>query len=335
MKSGRLLAVGAILLLFAAASPAFASSPPNNLSLSMSGAILDSGSQTYSHTGGQLVAAVIGGVSVTDSHAVLHYSLKASVSELTVSGSAEFSLLTHDSHGTFYDVQGTAEINGMVAAESFPLGCTPGVDCASGIPGLFLGTASVEVQSCHGNPNAGHCDTLLSETVPMSFESAFLNPFGGPIFMATADNAVFIESDYSASRVTWTGIQLGGTLSGNLAGSPVSGNFLMTVSAFEDLRAGYEIDHGSIAFLSGNPAVNAAGTFAGLSKIPAGSPCPDSLGFPPGTCQITGFNSAGIFYQTNSLGGSMVGRYSTSWIAPAVAFTSTVSATVKQAPADS
>jgi len=164
----------------------------------------------------------------------------------------------------------------------------------------------------------------------MTFESAFLNPFGGPIFMASDDGAIFIVASYFQSRVTWTGIQLGGTITGSLAESSVAGVFQMTVSAIEDLRAGYELDHGTIAFQSSNPAVSAAGSFVGRSTIPAGSPCPSSLGFPAGTCQITGFDSAGVFSQTNSLGGMIVGKYATTWSAPAVAFTSQVQAIVNQ-----
>ena len=329
MKSGRLLSVGALAILLLGMSPAFAASPGSNLSLTMNGAILDSGTQSYYHTGGQLVQAVIGGVPLTDSHAKLDYSLHATISELAVSGSAEFDLVAHSSPGTFYEVKGDAVIGDMVPAESFPLGCTPGVDCTSGIPGLFLGEASILVQLCHGDPHAAQCQVEFQESVPMSFESAFLNPFGGPIFMASDDGAVFIEADYTASRVTWTGIQLGGAISGSLAGTPVTGGFQMIVNATEDLKGGYELDRGSIAFASSTAAVNAAGTFTGSSTIPAGTPCPSSLGFPPGTCQITGFSSAGTFAQTNSLGGSIVGKYSTAWIAPAVAFTSTVQAKVK------
>ncbi len=317
------------MLLLIGSSPALAASPPSNLSLTMSGAILDSGSQNYSHFGGNLVAAVIGGVPVDPKSSVLHFSLQATIAELTVSGSASFSLVSKGPAGTQLVVQGSAPIDGMIAAESFPLGCTPGVDCTSGIPGVFTGTANVQVLQCHGSSNSGSCATLLQESVPMSFESAFLNPFGGPIFMATADNAVFIEAGYSQARVSWGAIQLGGEFEGSLGGTPVSGEFLMTVSAAEDLAAGYELDHGTISFLSDNPAVAASGTFVGRSTIPSGTACPPELGFPPGTCQITGFNSAGVFAQTNSLGGSIFGKYVTDWLAPAVAFTTTVSATVK------
>src|SRR5579863_6589727 len=261
MKYGRTLAIGALMLMLLGASPAMAASPQSHLSLTLNGAILDSGSQTYYHTGGNLVEAVIGGVPLSPSGSVFHYSLHAVVSELAVTGYANFSLAAVGKDGGQFFVQGSAPIDSMTPAESFPLGCTPGVDCTSGIPGLFSGTANVVVEECHGDYHSGHCSTLLQESVGMSFESAFLNPFGGPIFMASQDQAIFIVAGYTQSRVTWAGIQLGGAMSGSLAGSPVSGNFLMTVSATEDLRAGYELDHGTIAFVSGNPALVASGDF--------------------------------------------------------------------------
>ena len=327
MRLGRAFALSGLIILLAGAAPAFAANPHSSLSLTMTGMILDSGTQSYYHTGGNLVVAVIGGSELTSASSVLHYALHATVSELTVSGTASFELNAVDAKGSHFVVSGEATIDGMVPAESFPLGCT--TDCTSGIPGVFTGVATLEAQQCQGAEEAGHCVELLQETVPMIFESAFLNPFGGPIFMQSVDNAVYIESTYSQSRVIWTGIQLGGTILGSLAGSPVAGTFGMIVNATEDLRGGYELDHGTIAFSSSNPAVTALGTFVGRSTIPAGLPCDPSLGFPPGTCQITGFSSAGVFSQTNALGGSIGGTYTTQWTAPAVAFTSTVAATLK------
>ncbi len=329
MNPGRVVGIAGVLLLLVGTSPALAASPKGNLSLTLTGAILDSGSQSYYHTGGQLVSAFVLGQPVAPPNTVLHYSLQATINGLVVDGSAEFSLVATERNGTHLVVTGSAPIDGMMAAEQFPLGCPGTGPCNSAIPGVFTGVAEVEVQLCHGADDSGNCTDLLEESVPMLFESAFLNPFGGPIFMATSDDLVAIVATYSQSRVTWAGIQLGGIVSGSLAGSPVSGEFAMTVSATEDLRAGYELDHGTIAFSTNNAAVTAVGTFVGRSTIPAGEACPTEMGFPPGTCQITGFSSAGVFSQTNSLGGSVLGKYSTLWMAPAVAFDSMVTATVK------
>jgi hypothetical protein len=166
-------------------------------------------------------------------------------------------------------------------------------------------------------------------TLPMQFESGFLNPFGGPIFIASDGGEIFIVATYTASGVSWTGTQLGGTAVGSLAGAPVAGGFAMTVSAFEDLKAGTEVESGTIALVGMTPStLNATGHFSGRSTIPLGTPCPDVLGFPPGTCQLTGFQSAGEFSMDLASGGSISGSYATSWTVPAVAFTSSVSATV-------
>jgi hypothetical protein len=295
----------------------------------MSGAILDAGTSFYSHKGGQLVSAAILGTPVDLSNSEIEYSLDATISGLTASGAASFKLET-DSPGGFHTfTTGSASIVGMLPAEQFPLGCTLGVDCTSAIPGAFLGAADIKIVTCHGDMEDGQCGTAQEFVSPMTFESAFLNPFGGPIFMATDGGEVFIVADYTAARVTWTGIQLGGTVSGSLAGSPVSGLFAMNVAAVEDLKGGSEVDSGSIMFVGmSDPTLNAAGQFTGLSIIPAGTPCPASIPFPPGTCQLTGFTSSGDFSQTTALGHAIAGHYNTVWIVPAVAFSSTISATL-------
>jgi hypothetical protein len=325
------------LFILTLASPAFADSQSNNLSLNMAGGVVSAGSQTYSISGGHLVSAVVLGQAIENSNAEVDYSVNAVVNGFAVSGSATFDISYISDGGTHYDVQGVATIVDAVPGIYFPLGCT-GVACTSQIPSGFVAVADIKVSSCpngnnhghgHGNDNDGKCTTNDLPGVPMSFESSYLNPFGGPIFFASMDSTIAVVATYTTSRVTWTGIQLGGGLTGSLAGSPVSGSFLMTVNAVEDLRAGYELDHGTISFVTNNPAVTASGSFWGLSNIPkGGTDC--SLPTFPGTCLITGFSSSGLFSQTNSLGGSIFGRYSTTWTAPAVAFSSSVSAIVKQ-----
>ena len=317
------------LFILTLASPALADSQANSLSLSMTGLVISAGSQTYSIEGGHLVSAVVPGYSFDQTNAQVDYSVNAVVNGATVSGSATFDISAVVDGGTHYDVQGYATIVGVV----------PGIPFSDGsqIPSGFVAVADVKVSSCHGDnghgnghANSGKCTTSEQPTVPMVFESSYLNPFGGPIFFGSGDGSIAVVATYTTSRVTWTGIQLGGSLSGSLAGSPVSGSFGMTVSAVEDLRGGFEVDHGTISFLTNNPAVTGSGSFLGLSFIPkGGSACPP-LGFPPGTCLITGFSSSGVFSQTNSLGGSILGRYSTTWTAPAVFFSSSVSAIVKQ-----
>jgi len=283
------------------------------------------------------------GQAIDPSASSISYYLPAHISGLNVQGTASFTITTTAGDGSSTIVKGSALLGGMIPAETFPLGCTYGVDCTSGIPGIFLGMASVTVQACppqsssggHGSGfgwgGFGHkstgCTDVSHLTLPMQFESAFLNPFGGPIFMASEGGEIFVVSTYAESRVTWAGIQLGGTASGSLAGSPVSGGFGMTVYAVEDLVAGTEYEVGSISLVGMNPStLNAAGHFLGKSTIPPGVACPDSLGFPPGTCQLTGFSSAGAFSMLTQSKGTIMGTYSTTWTVPAVAFTSSVSA---------
>jgi hypothetical protein len=362
MKTAKIAIVLAMLFLLVGSSPVFAEdnhhdSQPN-LTLTLSGGILDSGTQHYSHSGGELAALFVNGVPVDISSAHLEYSLQAVISGFAVQGQATFSLAYSDSTGANVQIDGSAPISDMMPAEYFPFTCTPTVDCTSGIPGLFMGAATLNTQTCQANgqpqgdgdesqtngdnsytgqDNSDHGDgensnacVQASSVLPMQFESAFLNPFGGPIFMATGDNSLIIVATYDHARVTWDGIQMGGSVSGVLSGTPVTGSFSQVVSASEDLMRGHESERGTITFSGmSNPLLNAAGKFSGESTIPQGFDCSGLLGFPPGTCQITGFHSDGHFSQTNGLGNRIKGDYSVEWTAPAVAFTSTVTATFK------
>ena len=341
MKTAKVVIVFAMLFLLVGSSPVFAedSHHGSNLSLTLTGGILDSGTQHYSHSGGAMAALFVGGVPIDTSSAHLDYSLKAVISGFAVQGQATFTLSYSDSTGAHVRIDGSAPINDMIPAELFPFTCTPGVDCTSGIPGIFLGTAAIKTQTCQADnqdqtygqsdeegDNSDNCQQTLS-SLPMQFESAFLSPFGGPIFMASGDNSLIIVATYDHARVTWDGIQMGGSVVGQLSGTPVTGMFSQVVSATEDLKAGHESERGTISFFAMSDSVlNAAGTFRGSSTIPAGTDCSALMGFPPGTCQLTGFHSNGHFSQRNLLGNKITGDYSVEWTVPAIAFTSTVTA---------
>jgi hypothetical protein len=352
MRISRLAVTLLVVAVLAISTPAYADQKQSNLTLTFNGAILSSGTQSYSHDGGKLVLGTWLGNPIDPSKANLDYSLNAHITGLAAKGEADFTFTVKGADGSSTKVTGDAPISGMIPAEAFPLDCNLGVEpCTSGVPGVFTGQAAVTVQTCHsGNDQSsnqgpkssdGHgsdhgdkgCSKASHLTLPMEFESAFLNPFGGPIFMLSQGGEIFVESTYAESRVTWTGIQLGGSATGTLAGSPVSGGFAMKVSAVEDLKAGTEVEHGTIALFGMNPPnLNAAGHFDGKSTIPQpGSPCPlpppPFQPFPPGTCQLTGFQSSGDFSMDASSGGSIKGTYSTAWDVPAVTFTSSVSAT--------
>ncbi len=315
-----LAALVAVLLVGANAGYAATGSTPQPLSLLLSGAVVSAEDQSYSFQGGNLVFGELLGVPVDITTAVLHYDLSAAVSGLTVTGVAHFALTAKGPNGAHTDLQADVAIDGTVPAVGLPIGCTFGVDCTSAIPALFSGGGSAIVTTGH---------VSIPFPIHMTLESPYLNPFGGPIFISSDAGEVFVIATYSQARIVWTDILVGGLVSGTLSGSPVSGSFGMVVSSTEDLRAGYELDHGSIGFLAMSPAtLNALGTFSGRSTIPPGDPCPAALGFPAGTCTITGLLSSGVFSQSTALG-TIMGKYDTTWSAPAVAFGGVVTATLK------
>jgi len=284
--------------------------------LDLAGGVVSPGVQSYSFRGGQLVAAWIFGTPVNQTNSVLHYGLSAVVSGLTATGTAYFDLKTRTSHWSYTDVEGTVEIDSMTPAVLFPLGCTPYFNCTSAIPALFNGTGTVTVSSSSG---------VTTMNLSMGFESAYLNPFGGPVFFVSNSSEIFVIADYSRAEIQWTGVQMGGAAAGTYGGTPVSGSFGMLVNSSEDLRTGKETDQGAIYFFGmSNSALNGLGTFVGHSTIPTGSSvaCP---GFPAGTCNLTGLVSSGTFTMTLESGGVISGRYTTVWATPAVVFSSNIS----------
>lgn len=291
------------------------SGPTPNLSLTLSGGVVSPGVQTYSLRGGQLVEAFVLGNPVSTTNTFLQYSLNAVVSGLTVTGTASFSLGSWASQSSSSLVSGSVKINAMTPAVFFPLGCTPGVSCSSEIPALFNGTGTVTF-------SGGGAATTLS--LNMGFESAYLNPFGGPIIFASSNGAIVVVAGYSQASIRWTDVQMGGTAAGTFEGASISGGFGMLVNSSEDLKSGIEFDYGAISFFGmSNPALNGVGSFSGISTIPWGSgvACP---GFPPGTCNLTGLQSSGAFSMITASGAMIVGHYSTTWAIPAVAFTSNI-----------
>jgi len=305
----------AIPLLLVGSAAAYSTSS-QSVSLSLAGGVVSPGVQSYSIRGGQLAEAWILGSPVSPWNSYLQYSLNAVVSGLTVTGTASFFIMNQTSHWSPTEVKGTIVLDAMTPAVFFPLGCTPGVSCTSEIPALFNGTGTVTFYS-------GGSATTLS--LNMGFESAYLNPFGGPIFFASSGGEIIVVAGYSQARIQWTDVQMGGVAVGTFGGSPVSGAFGMLVNSSEDLRSGFEVDQGVISFFGmSNSALDGVGAFFGHSIIPSGSAvaCP---GFPPGTCNLTGLQSSGFFSMTTASGGSILGQYSTTWATPAVAFSSNIS----------
>jgi len=303
---------------------------PQNASLTMTGGVVSPGVEAYSMSGGQTMSALVLGTQVPTMNSQLYYSLNAMVSGLTATGSASFDFVARSSPGARMEVKGFIRINSMTPAVLFPLGCTPGAGCTSAIPALFNGIASISVTTSGGqNGNNNWNNNGITMSLPIEIESPYLNPFGGPILIATGSDEIVLVATYSQARIQWTGVQMGGSVQGTIAGASVSGSFGMVVNSAEDLVSGVEFDHGSIAFFGmSSSSDDASGTFIGFSAIPHGSTLACS-GFPPGTCFETGLQSSGVFSQTTVSGQWLSGTYSTSWNVPAVTFTSSVSGTLK------
>ena len=312
-----LAAVGILLLLAGNSSLA---AKPQSGSLVMIGGVVSPGEQNYSEKGGQLVSAFIFGTPVDPKTSVFHLSLHAKVAGLSGSGSAAFDFKVMSPRGDTVEVNGSMEITGITPAVMFPLGCTPGVDCTGAIPAFFNGTGKITIEQ------GGVSDSMW---VGMAFESPYLNPFGGPLLFMSSGGEIFGEATYTQGTISWIGVHMGGTVMGSIGGTRVSGNFGMAVNSYEDLKSGTETDSGVIGFTSMNVSeFDSVGTFLGTSKIPkqGGTPC---VGFPAGTCFVTGLTSSGMFRQTTASGDTLMGSYATTWTSPAVGFSSVVAANLK------
>ncbi len=227
----------------------------------------------------------------------------------------------------------------MVPAFGFPLGCDPlatPTTCTSAIPAYLMGVANVEVKTCHSDSNgdshdnshdcsSGSSDNPLS--VPMLFESAYPNPFGGPISITSAaDASIVIVASYDEAISHWKHVQLGGFVLDD-TGTNV-GTFAMTSQLTEDLLGATEKDQGTISIVSTSASFpSASGTFKGTSTIPTdvGFSCASTdpkVPLPlPGTCTSTGSISMGTVH-LHSIDGkaSIKGFYLINWSVPALGF---------------
>jgi hypothetical protein len=324
-------------LLFAPVASAKSSQP---LTLLINGAIDSSGSQHYvvNQAGGFLYASMLGHT-LDPASGTIHYSLVADVNGLAVKGQAEVHVKGVTTGGSSIAFDGKVAISGMIPAEVFPLGCTP-PGCLSAIPGAFLG-------SLKGSYTLGGSTKSIS--LPISLESPFLNPFGHPIVVATADtpNSIVVVTDYSVAKVIYAHVQSGSfSVSGTLGSSKVSGgSALLSTWAYEDLLAGKEYEVGTIAFTGMTPSqLDASGFYSGNSVIPAAPSfdctaflsnqlSPPSLGLlgifldvsplPTDLCTLTGFLSSGSFVMVGDHV-HIKGSYVTVWDIPAVTFGVTI-----------
>lgn len=316
-----------------------ASGPTETLILNTSGGVVSVSAQQYLiNQSGAFFSATLPAYSITSG--TLDYSLNATVVGETVTGLASFDLNGSLSGGGSITISsGSVNLFSMIAAVCLPNYDTPSAagNCqandTSAVPAFFVGLATMQVNSTAGN------ETLAN--IPMLFESAYLNPFGAPIVISSADSTIIIVAPYIRATVNWTGAIETGTISGTFGSISVSGKFNQNASEVEDLITGAANDTGSMTFSDvvdshGNsiPVLLASGTYSGNSSIPlAGSyDCSAELGFPSGSglCTQTGFQSTGSFsLHTKSY--DVIGNYSSSWGVPAFGFSGTSSAKVSAA----
>jgi hypothetical protein len=334
------------MLLIAIPNVAFAEgSNYHSMSLGLAGGFAHVANQQYQQSGGAATYARLRHISVSLSSVSLTYGLNAAVAGSTVSGTAYFSLTGTGSSGDDdrpvvsgpVSVVAQAVLVGMVPAVGFPLdptqpanliACYP--NCQSNIPAFFIGAGDIQV-TFNGvttdNPNA-----------VFLFESAYLNPFGGPIVMGTADGSVRIAATYTAQNSIWSGVQTAGVAIDS--NGIVIGNFALTSNLSENLVTGTENDSGTMTlygFSGQYSSLNSVGTFSGVSIVPTtGSfDCTAALGaqlyaagiyfrLPEKACLATGSLSSGGFQLRHNSYLSIKGAYGLYWSVPALGFGGTV-----------
>lgn len=331
--AARLAGAALTLALLVGGNVAFARTA-QNISITVAGSVMDLGDQHYDMHGGNIVMASVSGNPVNPA-SKLDYRLTADVKGLGVKGSASFEMTGTTADNQNLKVKGDVQITDMVA-QTFPLGCS-GNSCNSALPIFFVGTASLQV-TIGTSQVSKQVSTIL-------IESPYLNPWGNPISMTTTDGNLILVAGYDAATIDWHATQVGGVVSGVVGSdlTPVSGTFSMTSHEREDLVKGIARDDGQLSFSQMSPSyLNVKGMegpgqgYSGNSLIPTAgeSDCTDflaSMSLPafPGTCTTTGFQSDGTF-KAHDHGTSITGTYSTTWTAPAYAFSSSITATSTQ-----
>ena len=291
-------------------------SVPSNL-----GTVHNLGDQTYSVSGGRVESALVGGKAL-DPGATVAFALNARVIGLKVTGTVTFDLEGAVS-GQPVSASGVVAITGTFTLAQ---GCSGTGGSACGLlPVVFGGASVIQVK-------AGGVAT--PDLAVFYIENPYFNPFGAPIVLASSDGAVVIAATYDIGTILWQGTMVGGPMIGVLGSStPVAGTLGLTSTESENLVAGTAVDSGTIELsLVGPSPLDLSGTYSGTSFIPPPSPqddCSKLLGFPAGSgvCTMTGFDSSG-HYSISQAGVSVLGKYSTIWTVPALAFTTTSEAVV-------
>jgi hypothetical protein len=321
MKTKKSLVITALSLATALAilSPSAFAAQPIPLNLQMGGIITNAGNQHYVISSGYHAAAgMVGDVPLSSAQA--KYSLDASVVGLSTFGTASLDLKagSQSLHADIFIID-------EMPAAVFPLDSAFGncvTNCNSEIPLMFLGFASITIP--------GASPFIL----PVGIESAYWNPFGGPIVITSLESDtpfLTLLVTYNVATIDWTGVQLQGILGGAFGSEGVTGYYILTSNSHENLVVGNEQDSGTIAFAGiAVNALNAAGSYSGTTKFSlAGSvDCSTLTGLPEGTCTATGATSNGVFHMNGATGLKLIGSFSTMWSVPSLTTITTVSANV-------
>lgn len=299
------------------------------LSLGVQGMVVNAGTQHYiiQQSGQVLEASFLTYTINTSQPTHLSYNLNAMVQGTSASGNANFYLTGSLVGGGMIQISGNAPIVGAVAAVCLPhydppnsTGYCPSSD-TSEVPAMFIGMATIQV-------TAGPVHTSL-QNIPMLFQSAYLNPFGAPIVLGTADgfSTMQIVTTYNHATVDWSNIVDESIVSGTIGSTPVTGTFTQVAQEHENLVTGIARDHGTITFTMSDPSLDSSGHYSGSSMTPTTQSSVCSTTIP---CTNYGFESTGIFHtsSTGSQSVQMSGSYGTSWGIPAFDFTGTITAVV-------
>ena len=300
-------------------SPTAIAATSTPLSLGMAGIITNAGNQHYVMSGGSLVYGEFLGNPISASS--ISFSLKSQVTGLKTSGSASIS-------GTGFSA--SIVIASEVPASVFPLqqsgaSCDPTVSaCNSEVPFFFTGLAVI------------HATGAAPFDLPVAIESAYFNPFGGPIVITSLDSstspALFLVVTYNVATIDWVGVHIQGVVGGTLGSNPVNGFYTTITNSHENLVGAVEQDKGQIIFADMSPAqLDAKGTLSSTTTFTSagGIDCSAQTGF-PGTCLLTGASSTGTFKMVGVQGLKISGSFSTTWSVPSITTATQVSATATQ-----
>jgi hypothetical protein len=277
-----------------------------------------------------------------------NYHLDATINGLAVSGNANFQLAGALSNGSNINLDGNAQIVDAVPAVCLPsymIGACMSSD-TSEVPAFFIGSANIQY-TLTTPPTPDQAPTPTSPPTPptspenvnmndvqIMFESAYMNPFGNPITIASMDGyTLLIVTPYTQATIDWSNVVDAGTIAGTLGNTSVTGTFSQVAQEHEDLVSGIAKDHGSITFSGMTAAsLDATSNYNGVSFIPT-SPsfdCSAWLTGVPNTCASTGFQSSGNFsMHTNGPNRILInGTYSSIWSTPAFFSESTVTAAI-------